>query len=172
MLCAVMTIIPYIGIIVSALLPISVAWITTGSIWYPLAVIAIFSIVQYLEANVIFPKVVGTQLNLSTWATLVAIVAGGIMWGVLRNDIVYPFCSYPENCYGQIRRMESIKPVIEQEIRLIIPVGLSLPGYHKFPMRDGEILCLSNPLPLTKEVLFLLFHPLWRLPVSPSVYEI
>ena len=91
MLCAVMTIIPYVGIFVSALLPISIAWINTDSIWYPLGVIAVFSFVQYLEANVIFPKVVGTQLNLSTWATLVAILAGGILWGVSGMILFIPF---------------------------------------------------------------------------------
>jgi predicted PurR-regulated permease PerM len=81
-LTAFMTIIPYIGIFVSALLPITVAWITKDSIWYPLGVIALFVFVQYLEANIIFPKVVGAQLNVSTWATLIAIIAGGILWGV------------------------------------------------------------------------------------------
>ena len=55
MLTAVMTIIPYIGIFVSALLPISVAWITKDSVIYPVAVIAIFAFVQYLDANIIFP---------------------------------------------------------------------------------------------------------------------
>src|SRR5689334_21396125 len=58
MLTAIMTIIPYIGIIVSALLPISLAWITTGSLWIPLAIVAVFVLVQYLEANVIFPSIV------------------------------------------------------------------------------------------------------------------
>ena len=82
MLCAVMTIIPYVGIVVSAVLPISVAWLSTGSMWYPAGVIAVFAVVQYLEANIIFPKVVGVQLNVSTWAMLVAIVAGGVLWGV------------------------------------------------------------------------------------------
>jgi len=81
-LTAIMTIIPYVGIFISALLPISVAWITKDSVWYPVGVIAVFTFVQYLEANVIFPRVVAAQLNVSTWATLVAIVAGGILWGV------------------------------------------------------------------------------------------
>ena len=81
-LTAVMTIIPYIGIFISALLPISVAWITKDSIWYPVAVAGVFIVVQYLEANIIFPKVVATELNVSTWATLVAIIAGGILWGM------------------------------------------------------------------------------------------
>ena len=90
MLCAIMTIIPYIGIFVSALLPISVIWLQTGSIWYPLAVIVIFSFVQYLEANVIFPKVVGNQLNVSTMAMLVAIILGGLIWGVAGMVLFIP----------------------------------------------------------------------------------
>ena len=91
MLTAVMTIIPYLGIIVSSLIPISVAWLTKDSMWYPMGVVAVFSIVQYLEANVIFPKVVGTQLNISTWATLVAIIAGGILWGAAGMVLFIPF---------------------------------------------------------------------------------
>lgn len=91
MLCAIMTIVPYIGIVLSALLPISVVWLSTGNIWYPLGVVAVFAFVQYLEANVIFPKVVGTQLHVSTFAMLVAIIAGGILWGVAGMVLFIPF---------------------------------------------------------------------------------
>ena len=91
MVCAVMTIIPYIGIIVSALLPISMIWLQTDNILYPLAVIAVFAIVQYLEANIIFPKLVGAQLNLSTLAMLIAIIAGGIIWGGAGMVLFIPF---------------------------------------------------------------------------------
>jgi predicted PurR-regulated permease PerM len=91
MLCAIMTIIPYIGIFISALLPISVIWLETGNIWYPLGVVAVFSFVQYLEANVIFPKVVGTQLHVSTLAMLIAIIVGGIIWGVAGMVLFIPF---------------------------------------------------------------------------------
>ncbi len=90
-LTAIMTIIPYIGIFISALLPISVAWLTKDSFWYPLGVVAVFAFVQYLEANVIFPRVVATKLNVSTWATLVAILAGGILWGVSGMILFIPF---------------------------------------------------------------------------------
>lgn len=91
MLTAIMTIIPYFGIVVSALLPISAAWMVHESAWYPLGVIGIFAFVQYLEANIIFPKVVAAQLNVSTWATLVAILAGGIIWGVAGMILFIPF---------------------------------------------------------------------------------
>jgi len=91
MLTAIMTIIPYIGIFISALLPISVAWITKGSVWYPVGVVGVFAFVQYLEANLIFPKVVATQLKVSTWATLIAIIAGGLLWGVSGMILFIPF---------------------------------------------------------------------------------
>lgn len=91
MLTAIMTIVPYVGIFISALLPISVAWITKDSIWYPIGVVAVFGFVQYLEANVIFPRVVAAQLKVSTWATLVAIIAGGILWGVSGMILFIPF---------------------------------------------------------------------------------
>lgn len=91
MLTAVMTIIPYVGIFISALLPISVAWITKDSIWYPLGVVAVFAFVQYLEGNLIFPRVVASQLKVSTWATLVAIFGGGILWGVSGMILFIPF---------------------------------------------------------------------------------
>lgn len=93
MLCAIMTIIPYVGIVVSALLPISVAWLSTGSVWYPLGVVAVFAVVQYLEANVIFPKIVGIQLNVSTWAMLVAVIAGGVLWGVSGMVLFIPLAA-------------------------------------------------------------------------------
>jgi predicted PurR-regulated permease PerM len=91
MLTAIMTIIPYVGIIVSASIPVGVAFITKDSVWYPAGVVLVFSFVQYLEANVIFPKVVGTQLNVSTWAMLIAIVLGGLLWGVSGMVLFIPF---------------------------------------------------------------------------------
>jgi predicted PurR-regulated permease PerM len=112
MLCAIMTIIPYIGIFISALLPISVVWMDTGNILYPLGVIGVFSFVQYLEANVIFPTVVGAQLNVSTLAMLIAIVAGGIMWGVAGMVLFIP--------------MVAILKIISDNIEEWKPVNLSI----------------------------------------------
>ena len=90
-IASILTFIPYVGIMVGALLPISVSWITYGSIWYPVGVIAIFAFVQYLEANIIFPYAVGTRLNLNTLVTLMAIFLGGIIWGVSGMILFVPF---------------------------------------------------------------------------------
>jgi predicted PurR-regulated permease PerM len=108
MLCAAMTVIPYVGLLISALLPITIVWMDTGNIIYPIGVVALFTFVQYLEANVIFPKVVGTQLNVSTFAILIAIIAGGIVWGVSGMVLFIPFAAILKIISDNI---EELKPL-------------------------------------------------------------
>lgn len=88
---AVLTFIPYVGIIIGSLLPIAMAWITYDSMWYPAGVIAIFAFVQYLEANIIFPLAVSSKLNVNTLVMLLAIFAGGIIWGMAGMILFVPF---------------------------------------------------------------------------------
>lgn len=90
-IASVLTFIPYIGIVVASLLPISIAWLTFNSIWYPIGVIAIFAFVQYLEANVIFPLAVSSRLKINALVTITAIVAGGLLWGVSGMILFIPF---------------------------------------------------------------------------------
>jgi predicted PurR-regulated permease PerM len=90
-IASILTFIPYIGIIVASLLPISIAWLTFNSIWYPIGVIAIFAFVQYLEANLIFPLVVSNRLKINALVTILAIVAGGLVWGVSGMILFIPF---------------------------------------------------------------------------------
>jgi predicted PurR-regulated permease PerM len=82
MTTAIMTIIPYFGIMISASLPIILTWLETGSIWLPLGIIGVFGVVQYLEANLIFPYIVGKFINLNTMAAIFAIFLGALFWGV------------------------------------------------------------------------------------------
>jgi len=90
-IASILTFIPYVGIIVASLLPISMAWLTYSSIWYPLGVVGIFVFVQYLEANVIFPFAVSSRLKINAFVTIVSIFAGGIIWGVSGMILFIPF---------------------------------------------------------------------------------
>lgn len=88
---SVLTFIPYVGIVIGSLLPITMAWITYDSIWYPVGVVVLFTFIQYLEANIIFPLAVSSRLKLNTLVVLVAIFAGGILWGVAGMILFVPF---------------------------------------------------------------------------------
>ncbi len=88
---SILTFVPYIGIVIGSLLPITMAWLTYDSVWYPVGIVAIFAFVQYLEANVIFPVAVSNRLNVNTLVMLIAIFTGGILWGVAGMILFVPF---------------------------------------------------------------------------------
>ena len=90
MISAVMTVIPYIGIMISALLPITVTWLETASFLQPVGIIIVFITVQYLEANLIFPYVVGRFVHLNTLVTIIAMMIGGLIWGVAGMILFVP----------------------------------------------------------------------------------
>ncbi len=92
-IASILTFIPYVGIIISSLLPIAISWITFNSIWYPIGVIIVFSIVQILEAYIIFPFAVGGRLKINTLIIIIMILAGGIIWGASGMILFIPFVS-------------------------------------------------------------------------------
>lgn len=107
-IASILTFIPYVGIIIASLLPIAVSWITYDSVYYPLGVILVFTIVQYLEANVIFPFAVSSRLKVNTLATIVAIISGGILWGGVGMVIFIPFLGILKLIADKTDRLKSL----------------------------------------------------------------
>jgi predicted PurR-regulated permease PerM len=87
---AILTIIPYIGIAIGALLPILFALVTKDSLAYPLGVIILYALVQFLEGNFITPKIVGDKVNINPLAAIVALIIGGSIWGVIGMILAIP----------------------------------------------------------------------------------
>jgi predicted PurR-regulated permease PerM len=81
-LSGVLTIIPYVGIIIGALFPLIMALITKDSIWYAIGVIIVFSVVQFLEGNFITPKITGSKVSINALAAIVALVIGSKILGI------------------------------------------------------------------------------------------
>jgi predicted PurR-regulated permease PerM len=108
MATAFMTIIPYIGIMVSAMLPMSMVWIETNNYLYPLGVMGMFALVQYLEANLIFPYVVGKQLGVNMLVSICAIFLGGVLWGVSGMILFLPFVAMLRIISGHFEKLQPL----------------------------------------------------------------
>lgn len=92
-IASILTFVPYVGIFISSLLPITVSWLTYNSIWYPLGIIIVFSIVQLLEAYIIFPFIVGKRLKINTLVIILVTIVGGMLWGAAGMILFIPFLS-------------------------------------------------------------------------------
>lgn len=78
---SILTIIPYIGILIGAMLPALFTLVHTGSLLNALIVIGIFTFVQFLEGNFITPNITGSKVSINPFAAIVALIIGGEVWG-------------------------------------------------------------------------------------------
>ncbi|MDB5260736.1 MAG: hypothetical protein JWQ14_17 [Adhaeribacter sp.] len=78
---SVLTIIPYIGILIGALLPATYVLIHTGSFLNAVIVVGIFAFVQFLEGNFITPNITGSKVSINPFAAILALILGGEIWG-------------------------------------------------------------------------------------------
>jgi predicted PurR-regulated permease PerM len=85
--------IPYVGSFVATLLPAAFAMFQFQSAWMFLWVFLVIQIVQFSVGNVLEPKIMGRQLNLSPLGVMVALTFWGTIWGVLGMFLSVPITS-------------------------------------------------------------------------------
>lgn len=77
-----LVIMPYIGILIGAALPVIVALVTKDSYWYAGGVFGVFLFVHILEGNVITPYVVGSKVSINPLVAVFALLLFGKLWGL------------------------------------------------------------------------------------------
>jgi predicted PurR-regulated permease PerM len=83
-----LTIIPFLGAIVTCVAALVVAFVQFGDLLHPFLVLVVFAVVQSLEGLVISPKIMGDRVGLHPLTIIIAVMAGttllgGILGGVL-----------------------------------------------------------------------------------------
>ncbi len=82
--------IPYLGSIVGILLSTVMTLVTFGTFTHVLIVWALYAVVQFLEGTFITPWIVGDKVGLSPLSVLLALLAGGTLFGLLGIFLAVP----------------------------------------------------------------------------------
>ena len=120
-LAASLSIIPYIGTTLGAIIPILYALMSKDELWVPIAVATMFWFIQLIEGNFLSPKIVGNSVNVNAFAAILSLIIGASVWGVAGMILFLPFAAM-------------LKVICEQYDQLQ-PIGLLL-GESNFGMKD------------------------------------
>ncbi|MCF8304023.1 MAG: AI-2E family transporter [Bacteroidales bacterium] len=82
--------IPYFGTWIGGAIPIIFALLTGDSPQLALGVIIFFIIVQFTENNILTPNITGSYVNLNPFITILSIIVGGMVWGIIGMFVVVP----------------------------------------------------------------------------------
>jgi predicted PurR-regulated permease PerM len=91
LLVVILTMIPYIGIILCWVPAVLIAAGQWGDWWHPLFVTGVFLVVQNLEAIFIAPRIVGNSVGLHPMTVIVSI----FVWGLLIGGLLGPILAVP-----------------------------------------------------------------------------
>ncbi len=90
-LVVILTMIPYIGIVICWIPAVLIAAFQWGDFWHPLGVTIIFIVIQNLEGMFYAPRIVGNSMGLHPMTVIVSI----FVWGLLIGGLLGPILAVP-----------------------------------------------------------------------------
>lgn len=103
---AFLNLIPYLGAIIAASLPMIVAVVTKSSPWFALLILALYVVTQFIDNNFITPKIVGSKVKLNALASIIAVVVFAALWGIAGMVIAIPLTAIAKLIFDHIEPMK------------------------------------------------------------------
>ncbi len=117
-IAGILNIIPYIGVLIGSIFPISIALLTHDSIWVAVGALGVCVFVQFLDNNFITPKVVGSAVSINPLATMIALLTGGYLWGVAGMMLFIPYLGMLKVVFDNVDRLRPFGFLIGEEQNL------------------------------------------------------
>lgn len=115
-LAAILAVVPYIGAIVGGLLPFLYAFATTDSLYYPLAIVSWFSLIQFIEGNFITPKIVGKSVNVNPLFAIMSLLIGAAMWGIIGMIVALPLLAIVRIIFSHIPATQPLALLLSDQL--------------------------------------------------------
>jgi predicted PurR-regulated permease PerM len=113
-LAAILGIIPFVGNILGAILPISVALINEGTT-AAIAVVALFTVVQLIENYLLEPLVVGKKVDLNAFFAIAIVILGEMLWGISGAILAMPVLGIAKIIFDNIKQLEPLGYLIGED---------------------------------------------------------
>lgn len=104
---ALLNLIPYLGAILAAMMPMFVAFATKSSQWSIFFVLGLYIIVQAIDNNFIVPKVVASKVKINVLVSIFVVIAFGSLWGIAGMFLSIPLTAIIKLIFDHI---EPLKP--------------------------------------------------------------
>lgn len=79
---AILNLIPYLGALIGNIIGVLLTLTTSQEMWQIWAVLGTIAFVQFLDNNILMPKIVGSKVKVNALASIVGIIAGGALAGI------------------------------------------------------------------------------------------
>lgn len=114
-LCGLLEIIPFVGNLTGSLLAVLMVIIQGGSTAMIIGVLITYAVVQFFQTYVLEPLVVGSEVNINPLFTILALVAGELIWGIPGMILAIPLLGIVKIICDHIKGLQPYGFLIGQE---------------------------------------------------------
>lgn len=104
---SVLNILPYIGMLIASIFCMVITLTTSKDLADPIWVLVVLLVVQFIDNNIIMPRVVGAKVRLNALMTIVGVVVGGMLCGISGMFLSIPAIAILKIIFD---RIESLRP--------------------------------------------------------------
>jgi predicted PurR-regulated permease PerM len=79
---AILNLIPYVGALVGNIIGVLLTISSTQEVWPIFAVLGTIAFVQFLDNNILMPRIVGSKVKINALATIVGVIVAGALAGI------------------------------------------------------------------------------------------
>ena len=101
-----LTIIPFVGSLLGMLPAVLYAFLLGDSLWLPVLVIIVFTIVQTIESTFLTPKIVGSRVSLNPFVAIIVLLIGAEIWGIAGMILFIPMIGILRVGFSQVDELE------------------------------------------------------------------
>jgi len=81
-LFGILNLIPYIGALIGNIIGVLLTLTSSQELWHVAAVLVIIAIVQFLDNNILMPRILGSRVRINAFVSLLGVVLGGMLAGI------------------------------------------------------------------------------------------
>lgn len=112
---AVLTPIPYIGVTISAVIPLLLAFLTKDSLWYVAGVLIVFIVVQFTENYFLTPRIMGKSVNINPLIIVIGLIVIGSLTGLIGMILTVPILAITKVIVDNYPHLKPWKYLLEDE---------------------------------------------------------
>lgn len=87
---AILNLIPYIGALIGNIIAVLLTLSSTTQLWPVVTVLGTIAFVQFLDNNILMPRIVGSKVKINALATIVGVITGGALAGIIGMFLSLP----------------------------------------------------------------------------------
>src|SRR5688572_8664040 len=103
---ALLNLIPYVGALVGNIIGVLLTLSSSQELWPILAVLGTIAFIQFLDNNILMPRIVGSKVKINALATIVGVIVAGSLAGVAGMFLSLPVIAVLKIIFDRTENMQ------------------------------------------------------------------